>query len=289
MIVDHGASDQNKAQPDTHRTKQMTHPGWSTPAMLVQTIIALTASLLSSSMNMPHKGINLASTEQRSQSHPESQKDPYNWTESQSMSVGEADEEVEPQTWTSRAHKQSLADCLHAALSALMNLTHNNETGCSKTEDAGGPEAVATLLIALSCTPCASPVPQDGRDVSNTATAQSAAAGATSHARCGTGNHAGQEPGRQEGVQAAAGHSQGGSSFFMPSQSADAPDAAPEEMEAAVQMPPGSHSQSHGVDGELGAQQPPLASPRLCNLLKVRACKKGAHQSHHLLMPDLQP
>lgn len=51
---------------------------------------------------------------------------------------------------TSSQQSHTVTDCLHAALSALMNLTHNNETGCCMTAEAGGLESAAGLLAALA-------------------------------------------------------------------------------------------------------------------------------------------
>lgn len=64
-----------------------------------------------------------------------------------SSSTGELDLVV---PGTNGQHSQTVTDCLHAALSALMNLTHNNETGCCMTAEAGGLEAAAGLLAALA-------------------------------------------------------------------------------------------------------------------------------------------
>ena len=221
------------------------HPATSTPAMLVQSIVALTSSLLFSCMP--------ARPPAHGHSDPDSQPDPYKWSESQSTSTDMPEDEIEPQ---SDRQGQSVADCLHAALSALMNLTHNNEAGCCKAEEAGGPEAAAALLIALSrCTTSASGSTEDP-DLSDLQEAPAAAAVPPLNSSV---NQQMSDPDR---AAAAIVDSQAGSSFFTSSQSADAP---PAERDAAL----GNESQSNAEHNKQAPRQQPDIPAALQSLLRV--------------------
>ena len=104
----------------------------TTPAMLVRCIASLASSTVEHSLHddAPANGAAFL---------PDSQ--------GRSSSSGQLIELV-----PARSNLQSKlrSDCLHAALSALMNLTHNNETGCRMAAEAGGLKAAAGFLTALA-------------------------------------------------------------------------------------------------------------------------------------------
>ncbi|KAK9865300.1 hypothetical protein WJX84_005908 [Apatococcus fuscideae] len=113
------------------------HDAASTPAMLVHSISSLAASYVVPSL----------------QSHAEKAGQPTSGAAVLLDSQGTSSSTRELNEWGSARcgpRSQLQSDCLHAALSALMNLTHNHETGCCMTAEAGGLTAVAGLLTDLA-------------------------------------------------------------------------------------------------------------------------------------------